>query len=69
VPRFFFEERLNLADGGLSQIDDVHEGEEIHAALPRHSIIKEVKVREKVKEVREETQRNALPREALEKMC
>src|SRR5258708_13075460 len=24
VPRFFFEERFNLADGGLSQIDDVH---------------------------------------------
>jgi hypothetical protein len=24
VARFFFEQRLNLADGGLSQIDNVH---------------------------------------------
>ena len=24
MPRFFFEQRLNLADCGLSQIDDVH---------------------------------------------
>src|SRR5216684_4040760 len=38
VPRFFFEERLNLTDGGLSQINDVHEGEESHAApvTPSH---------------------------------
>jgi hypothetical protein len=37
--------------------------------LPRHPIIKEVKEREEAKEVREETQRNVQPREALEKMC
>jgi hypothetical protein len=24
MTRFFFEERLNLADGGLTQINDVH---------------------------------------------
>jgi hypothetical protein len=37
--------------------------------LPRYPIIKEVKEIEEVKEVREETQRNAHPREALEKIC
>lgn len=37
--------------------------------LPRHPIIKEVQEIEEEKEVREQTQRNVLPREALEKMC
>jgi hypothetical protein len=37
--------------------------------LPRHPIIKEVKEREEVKEVRQETQRNMPSREALEKIC
>src|SRR5229473_5649666 len=37
--------------------------------LSRHPIIKEVKKIEEGKEVREETQRNAHPRDALEKIC
>jgi hypothetical protein len=32
MPRFLFEQRLNLADGGLSQIDDVHGRAESGAA-------------------------------------
>jgi hypothetical protein len=37
--------------------------------LPRHPIIKEVKEREEVKEVREGTQQKMQLCEALEKMC
>ena len=35
MPRFLFEQWLNLADGGLSQIDDIHGCAESDAPLPR----------------------------------
>jgi hypothetical protein len=35
VARFFFQERLKLADAGLSQIDDVHDGWKAAAGVAR----------------------------------
>jgi hypothetical protein len=32
VPRFLFKERLELADRRLAQIDNIHGGEDSHAA-------------------------------------
>jgi len=39
VPRFLFEQRLNLADGGLSQIDDVHGWPETSGPCRANTII------------------------------
>ena len=69
VPRFFFKKRLNLTDRSLSQIDDVHELRKAARPLQRHSIIKEVKEREKAEEVKKETRRNGAAQEAMEKIC
>jgi len=69
VPRFFFKKRLNLTDRSLSQIDDVHELRKAARPLQRHSIIKEVKEREKAEEVKKETQRNGAAQGAMQKMC
>ena len=42
VARFFFKQRLNLTDGRLAQINNVHGGRKTARPAPRESMIKEV---------------------------